>query len=372
MSKRVLIVLAPLGSGHRSIAQAVTEALTEFDRSVIVEQLDIFSREGCRFPLTLAPRLYALFTSRYPFLWRAMYYGTNSRSRYAIAERISQPFVYRRLKDTLARCAPDTIVSVFPALGFTLDRAIRDLHRQIPLGIVVVDMFSIHQAWLFNRASWYAVPTDEAATLFRNIGISPELVHPSGLPLRQAFTNLPDDRVFLRSRLGLPETGQIVLISSTGVGAGRLNDIVRGFVAGEQGVYSVVITGQDQGLCHRLEDAVGGSLGRILGRVDNMAEWMASADVLVTKAGPTTIAEAIQCRLPMVVTGAIPGQEEGNLTFIKESGIGLVASRSQDIISSVMRLLFDKALTLHMKDVMTTLQRPRAAREVAELILGGL
>lgn len=59
-----------------------------------------------------------------------------------------------------------------------------------------------------------------------------------------------------------------------------------------------------------------------LGFVDNMADYMIAADVLVTKAGPGTIAEAASLSLPIMLTSFLPGQEEGNVDFVVENDFG--------------------------------------------------
>ena len=46
----------------------------------------------------------------------------------------------------------------------------------------------------------------------------------------------------------------------------------------------------------------------ILRWVDNMQEWMAASDILVSRAGSCTVAEALNCGLPIVVFDAPPGQ----------------------------------------------------------------
>ena len=59
-----------------------------------------------------------------------------------------------------------------------------------------------------------------------------------------------------------------------------------------------------------------------LGFVTNMSEYMAASDVLVTKAGPGTIAEAAAVGLPVMLTSFLPGQEEGNADFVIEKDFG--------------------------------------------------
>lgn len=45
---------------------------------------------------------------------------------------------------------------------------------------------------------------------------------------------------------------------------------------------------------------------------------MHACDVIITKAGPGTIAESFICGLPVLLNGYIPGQEEGNIDYVLE------------------------------------------------------
>ena len=60
----------------------------------------------------------------------------------------------------------------------------------------------------------------------------------------------------------------------------------------------------------------------VRGFVDNMPDWMAACDCVVTKAGPGTIAEALISGLPILLSGYIPGQEEGNIPYVVDNGVG--------------------------------------------------
>ena len=50
-----------------------------------------------------------------------------------------------------------------------------------------------------------------------------------------------------------------------------------------------------------------------------MPEYMVAADVLVSKAGPGTIAEAASVGLPVMMTSFLPGQEAGNVDVVLEN-----------------------------------------------------
>ena len=63
-----------------------------------------------------------------------------------------------------------------------------------------------------------------------------------------------------------------------------------------------------------------GSNGDVLvtGYTPSMPSYMNSADLMVTKAGPGSIAEASVCGLPIIMYSFLPGQEEGNISLVEE------------------------------------------------------
>lgn len=80
----------------------------------------------------------------------------------------------------------------------------------------------------------------------------------------------------------------------------------------------MVICGKNEVVKRDLEAAQWPDNSRVLvrGFVKNMDEWMGAVDTLVTKAGPGTIAEATIRGLPVMLSGYLPGQEEGNVPYV--------------------------------------------------------
>ena len=60
----------------------------------------------------------------------------------------------------------------------------------------------------------------------------------------------------------------------------------------------------------------------VLGFTDKIPEYFRAVDLLVTKAGPGTLAEANAAQLPVVVYDYVPGQERGNVDFVRHNGLG--------------------------------------------------
>ena len=105
----------------------------------------------------------------------------------------------------------------------------------------------------------------------------------------------------------------------------------------------------------------------IYGFVDNMPELMHAADLLVTKAGPGTISEALIAGLPMILADFIPGQETGNVQFVEENGVGRYVPDAEAIADLVQEWCTPGQPTLAtMASNAVRLARPRAALLIAE------
>jgi len=59
----------------------------------------------------------------------------------------------------------------------------------------------------------------------------------------------------------------------------------------------------------------------IYGFTREMPDFMRASDVIVTKAGPGTIAEALNAELPIILYDKLPGQEDGNVDYVLSEGL---------------------------------------------------
>jgi len=107
-----------------------------------------------------------------------------------------------------------------------------------------------------------------------------------------------------------------------------------------------------------------------LGFVTKMAEYMAAADVLVSKAGPGTIAEAAAVSLPVMLTSFLPGQEEGNIDFVVngEFGVYISDTNPSDVAEEVAKWLMDDNKMAKLSEAAKAHGAPNAARDIVRSI----
>jgi len=101
-----------------------------------------------------------------------------------------------------------------------------------------------------------------------------------------------------------------------------------------------------------------------LGFITRMAEYMVAADILVTKAGPGTIAEAASLGLPCMLTSFLPGQEAGNVDVVVDSGFGHYCKDPVAIGEKLADWLRDDELLKSMSCNAREAGRPNAATDI--------
>jgi len=106
----------------------------------------------------------------------------------------------------------------------------------------------------------------------------------------------------------------------------------------------------------------------ILGYSHDVPRLMRAADLLVTKAGPGTLAEASIAEVPVVVYDFVPGQERGNLDYVRTNGIGVVALTTSDVVRSVRRIVTNLERLTAMRERQGSVAPRGSSRRIAELI----
>ena len=162
-----------------------------------------------------------------------------------------------------------------------------------------------------------------------------------------------------------------MLVCSGADGSGDIERRARVLAGSGLDISLVVICGHNR----RAEEALAGLRDRrdrpvvVRGFVTNMAQWMTAADIVVTKAGPGTIAEALCAGLPLLITWFLPGQERGNMEWLIDTGAGRYVPGDAELVDEVAELAAPGSSSLlSMRAAVAQLARPEAAAEVAELI----
>lgn len=365
---RVLILSASYGSGHNSAARALEAALhaagaqtrlVDHFQELVHPAFDRWSR-----------RLFNFLLYRVPSLWALGYWiGDRLPTSSGLVFGMSS-IGTARLRALLDSLRPDVVVSTHPTPAGAMSELRRRGLTRVPHALVYTD-FAVHSQWLHPVVDLFCVPAEGIRALLIARGVRPERVLATGLPVRPEFDE-PADPVAARQALGLDPDRPVVLAMAGALGwTGRLLVAARVLRDLPLPLQAVIVAGRDQRLAGRLRKMVRGAGPRIrvLGYTPEIRQLMAAADLLVTKAGGASLAEAIVCELPVVCFGSLAGPEKRNERFVVEAGAALRARSARELASAVTYALAEPGALKALGQRLGEIRRPAAARAAADALL---
>ena len=367
MKKKLLILMSDTGGGHRASAQALDQAIQErYPGKIDVNIMDIWTDHG-KWPFNKCIPAYRFLAKR-PLLWSAFYsYGLFTPTR-LFTEFDSHRLCYKGFQQAIENANPDFVVSVHPLCQLMPLSIVREMNKKrptdkprIPFVTVVTDLGSAHPCWFDKRADAVYVPSEAVRDIALRNNIPSRKILLKGLPIRPSFWRQSPPKNIVRRLLGLAQYHKTVLLMGGGDGVGGLGSIASEVasrlsrlafptqlvvVCGHnnalqqqltqkllptprqhinksgansntmskysplrfiRNIFNAKFTGTQDDILHK---EINNSKLKVVvkGFVSNVDELMGASDLLVTKAGPGTIAEAMTRGLPLILSSYLPGQ----------------------------------------------------------------
>jgi len=96
---------------------------------------------------------------------------------------------------------------------------------------------------------------------------------------------------------------------------------------------------------------------------------MSAADIIITKPGGITCAEASSKGLPMLIISPIPGQEANNTSYLITQGSAIKLNSPFDLINIISDLYNHREKLKELSDAALKISKPNAAHDIARLLL---
>ncbi len=361
----ILFLFSDTGGGHRSATEAIIEAIRlEFDDRIGTKMVDIFYDIAPR-PLNHLPKWYP-YMVRFPEVWGISYRISDGTRRSRVIVESAYPYVRRSLHKVIKNNPADMIVSLHPLANDPFLHALGEKHP--PFITVVTDLVTGHTLWYHKNVDLCVVPTEAACQRALLAGLKPQQVKVIGLPVADRFCQPIGDKYTLRQALGWPQDHLVVLLVGGGEGMGPIEKTATAVAEANLPITLVIITGRNADLKERLDAYPWPMPTFVYGFVHNMPDFMQASDILVTKAGPGTITEAVNAGLPMILYSRLPGQEEGNVDYVISEGVGVWAPKPSYIVSAIKAWITHPRQLELAAEACQQAARPQAAREIARLL----
>lgn len=249
-------------------------------------------------------------------------------------------YIQKQLADYISKDKPDLIISVIPILNSAL--ADVSVQLKIPFLLIAPD---INIRTYFTEKlpvdNFYCtIPfSDEFCwkTAIR-CGVDPHTIMTTGFPLRLDFFE-PKDRPAIRKQFEIPAGKPIVMILMGGVGSSKVVKYVRKIIKMDKACHLIVCIGKKESIRRTLErmKKSGKVSLSIIGFTRQISDLMAVSDVLISKPGATSLSEAIQMELPVILdnTSTTLEVELLHLDFIKKNKLGVVVNKFSELESAL-------------------------------------
>lgn len=369
-TKRILILTADAGFGHRSAAEALEKALkAEYgDRCEVTISNPLDHPRAPEF-LRSSQSDYDQIVKNAPDLYRLGFTATNTPVTSAATDAVFMASLFEPLRLLIEEKQPDVIVSVYPYFQAPMAAVRNILKLRAPLLVVITDLVTVHRIW-FNKWSSgvFVVPTDAVRAIARKSGIPEARIETIGIPVDPILTAPPEKKAEVRRRLGWEED-TITLLAVGSERVQNLSKMLHVLNHSALPLQFVVVAGGNDALYEEFKATEWHRPAHVYNFVDNLPEMMHAADFIMCKAGGLITTEALAAELAILVVEVIPGQETGNAKYIVDGGAGALIDDPVDLLETVFHWLDNDASQLKARVAAARkLGSPRAAVEIAQRI----
>jgi processive 1,2-diacylglycerol beta-glucosyltransferase len=368
MPKKVLLLYISEDSGHHCASIAIERALHKLSPDIETSNLNLFNYTN---PIMekLINGAYMSVVKRKPEIWDYLYDNPKVlRQVQKLRDKIHRSNT-GKLKTLLDDFKPDGVIctQAFPC-GLIADYK-KTAGIDLPLIGVLTD-YAPHSYWIFDSVDRYIVPSQETGKKLIENGIEPSRIMDYGIPLEAKF-NERLDREALYRKLSLDRSASTILVMGGTQGLGPIKELVTLLDRSHLKLNLIIACGTNKKLYKWLARKAKHFHKKttVLPFADNIDELMEVSDIIVTKPGGITTAEALAKGLPMLIINPLPGQEAMNTKFLLAEGVAVKAQEPVDVITLLEELLYNKAKLRIMSDRARKLSKPDSGIRIAQLML---
>ena len=364
--RKILLLTAGYGEGHNAAARGLQAAFQHLAPETVEAQFhDLFATTFGAMH-TRAQKNYLTLINRAPRIWAAIYTALDRTPLLAL----TLPFLgslRKALQELIAREQPVAILSVYPVYAHVLAQLYpAGKTRPFKLHTVITDSITVNRVWFNAPSDSLIVPNEDTARVLAAAGVPDGLVRTLGFPVQPRFA---------LEKIERPAPGPGVaprVLYMVNARPDLAPSVVRRLLEIEP-LHLTVTTGRNATLSAELE-SIARSMNRPLelhGWTTEMPTFLRTHHLLIGKAGGATVQETIAARTPMLLTGIVPGQEEGNARLLFANDCGRLAETPEALASTIREAFADDAaLWRRWEENISRLSRPDAALRIARFVLG--
>ena len=368
---KVLLAYASVGAGHEQAAHALGDVFEQ--RGWKTRYVDFFDEVPAPLRFVMCDAYLQLIKILPEAYDLAFQHTVDQDFKEAEAtSRLLANVGYGRLRELALREAPDAMIStnLWPTLALSKVKQ----HRM--QGTPLINCFTdyvLQTLYMPRGVNWHISANEQITATFQaSHRRLHEPIYSFGIPVRSEFA-LHRSRQEARNMLGIPQDAHVAVVMGGGLGLGHILEACDALTSRPFGEPVTVVA-----LCGNNADVLN-QVGRLavarsarhtvtaVGWTDQIPAYMQASDLVVSKAGGVTLAEAAAVGVRLVTYQPLPGQETVNVHFLTQHEAAFAAEDADELLRAADELMFTKRGT-EMCGNLRRLGRPNAARDIVARI----
>jgi len=346
--KKILLLCSAGGYGHVAAANTLKNLLSDQYEFKVIYPIDLL-------------RIWGVKSGDQVYNW--MLQGGWIRSVNIITKHLA-PKIFRsrkrKIESLISRQIqqeqPDIVISLIPFINCPASEAARK--QGIPYLIVTTDNDLrnwVHGLQGVSHPNFKVTVGSDlwcSREMLRKRNIPDSAIETIGFPVRPDFFEAKNREALCRE-YNIPSNKPVVMVMIGGQGGRAALSYAETIGASQLGVHLIVCSGKNKALANELQEVHLHATNSmtIMEFTDKVSDLMAISDLIITKAGPGSITEAMVMQVPILIdaTSPILSWEKANIDLIMHYEIGDFIEDFDEVETLIREFLFDSELRQKMK-----------------------
>ena len=373
MKKKIIIVYASYGSGHKSVAEYVYEYFKEHSNDLEIKIIDIMEYGNLIAKLNV--KMFNLcFKFQNSFSSTIGYELFDSKIATSPYKEIVRLLFKSDLTTDILTYKPDVLIATHFFGGIVMGKINKKYKLNTKIITIITD-YASHAIWLQNhkRENAIVVSNEIVGRELLKFGVPAEKIFPFGIPLSSKFKKVDANASKIKFKYNIKNHNLTFLFFGGGsLGSSYTYGYLKEILKLKLNINIIFASGKNVKLQNRCNNYIKRENIKnvtVLGFTKDISNLLNIADVVITKPGGLSVTEALEMKTPMILIPGNGGQENHNAKFVTKNHFGLRVRNARQLAKTVKKLTENKKIIHEMYQNLKNYEENTSVQKLFNLVL---
>lgn len=341
--EKILFFYTKAGNGHYAVANAIGNELKENGKDVILVDPIENSNKIVKY---LGRDFYndIISNNNLKIIFEFIYLISEIHFCAFLANFLATHYYKKGVEEAIKKYNPDKIINTHFYFNTRVNKFLKSNNLNIPTYTVVTDPFSGPRLWFVEKNNKYIISSEKIAKKAQKNGVNKENLNIFPVIINKKYSKkLNSEEILkLKEKFEVNNGKKNILILSGGTGLPNGRKIIKNIIKENKDSNIIIVCGKSKKTYDFVQKEIKqNNLTNIklFGFVDFVFELINISDIILTKAGTSTMFEILSQNKVPVICDYIWGQEKGTVDFVIKNNLGVYEKNHNKIGKSVKEIL---------------------------------